>query len=319
MDESDEDSQAKELTMAPQWNESSIPAQDGRTVVVTGANSGLGLEAARMLAQHGARVVMTTRDQAKGEAALASVRTAAPRAQVETRLLDLADLDSVRAFAAGLLDDKVPVDVLINNAGVMMTPQRTTRQGFELQFGTNHLGHFALTGLLLDALKAGQDARVVTVSSSLHRQGSIDFGDLMRAKSYTPTAAYAQSKFANILFGLELQRRLEAAGLPVRSLMAHPGYASTNLQLNGPTGFAKFVMRIGNVLLAQPAAVGALGEVRAAVDPAAEGGQYYGPTKFAESRGYPDLVHPKDEATDPEAARRLWEASEELTGVVYPF
>lgn len=305
--------------MAPQWNESSIPAQDGRTVVITGANSGLGLEAARMLAQHGARVVMTARDQAKGEAALASVRAAAPRAQVETRLLDLADLDSVRAFAAGLHDDKVPVDVLINNAGVMMTPQRKTKQGFELQFGTNHLGHFALTGLLFDTLKAGRDPRVVTVSSGLHKAGSIDFADLMRDNSYTPTAAYAQSKFANILFGLELQRRVEAAGLPVRSLMAHPGYSNTNLQTSGPTGAMKFAMRIGNVLLAQSAAMGALGEVRAAVDPEVHGGQYYGPTGLGENRGHPGLVFPKKEALDPEAARQLWEASEELTGVTYTF
>jgi NAD(P)-dependent dehydrogenase (short-subunit alcohol dehydrogenase family) len=305
--------------MAATWNESSIPAQDGRTVVITGANSGLGLEAARMLAQHGARVVMTARDQAKGAAALATVKAAAPGAQVETRVLDLADLDSVRAFANGLLDDKVPVDVLLNNAGVMMTPQRTTKQGFELQFGTNHLGHFALTGLLFDALKAGNDPRVVTVSSGLHKAGSIDFDDLMREKSYTPTAAYAQSKFANILFGLELQRRVEAAGLPVRSLMAHPGYSSTNLQTSGPTGPMKFAMRIGNVLLAQSAAMGALGEVRAAVDPGVAGGQYYGPTGLAENRGHPGLVLPKKEAQDPEAARKLWEASEELTGVKYTF
>ena len=303
--------------MASQWNESSIPAQEGRTVVITGANSGLGLEAARMLAQHGARVVMTARDEAKGSAALAKVKAAAPKAEVETRILDLADLDSVRAFAAGLEGDRV--DVLINNAGVMMTPQRTTKQGFELQFGTNHLGHFALTGLLFDTLKAGNDPRVVTVSSTLHRQGSIDFDDLMRTRSYSPTGAYAQSKFANILFGLELQRRIEAAGLPVRSLMAHPGYSNTNLQTSGPTGLMKFAMRIGNVLMAQSAAAGALGEVRAAVDPEASGGQYYGPTGLGENRGLPGLVFPKKEALDLETARRLWEASEELTGVKYTF
>jgi NAD(P)-dependent dehydrogenase (short-subunit alcohol dehydrogenase family) len=305
--------------MTAKWNEADIPAQDGRSFVVTGANSGLGLEAARMLAQHGARVVMTARDRAKGDAALARVRAGAPKADVELRLLDLADLDSVRAFAAGLRDDEVPVDVLVNNAGVMMTPQRTTKQGFELQFGTNHLGHFALTGLLLGPLKAGNDPRVVTVSSTLHKQGSIDFGDLMRTKGYTPTGAYAQSKFANILFGLELQRRLDAAGLPIRSLMAHPCYSATNLQTSGPTGLMKLGGRIGNVLMAQSAAMGALGEVRAAVDPGVRGGEYYGPIRFMESRGYPEVVQPKQEAQDPEAARRLWEASEELTGVKYEF
>jgi NAD(P)-dependent dehydrogenase (short-subunit alcohol dehydrogenase family) len=298
------------------WTAEAIPDLTGRTFVVTGANSGLGLESTRMLAARGAHVVMTARDQLKGEAATARVRHDVPGASLELRNLDLADLESVRAFARGLHNDAVPIDVLINNAGVMMTPRRSTKQGFEMQFGTNHLGHFALTGLLLDLLAAGSDPRVVTVSSTFHKQGKIDFDDLMRRERYSPTAAYAQSKLANLLFGLELQRRLTAAGSPVRSLMAHPGYSSTNLQFAGPTGWRKAAMRIGNPLMAQKPAIGALGQVRAAVAPDVEGGQYYGSAALFESRGFPELVQPSRSAQDPQVAARLWEASEKLTGVV---
>ncbi|MEZ0108366.1 NAD(P)-dependent dehydrogenase (short-subunit alcohol dehydrogenase family) [Catenulispora sp. EB89] len=304
--------------MSTKWTADAIPALAGRTFVVTGANSGLGLEAARLLAGNGAHVVMTARSQAKGEAAAARIGQDVPGASLELRTLDLADLDSVRAFARGLHDDKVGVDVLINNAGVMMAPQGQTKQGFEVQFGTNHLGHFALTGLLLDLLTEGSDPRVVTVSSTFHKQGSIDFDDLMRTKSYNPNAAYAQSKLANLLFGLELQRRLSAAGSPVRSLMAHPGYSATNLQFAGPTGWRKAMMYVGNPLFAQKASIGVLPEVRAAVAPDVVGGQYYGSPKFMEMRGYPELVQPSRRAQDPAVAARLWEESEKLTGVVFP-
>jgi NAD(P)-dependent dehydrogenase (short-subunit alcohol dehydrogenase family) len=305
--------------MPTRWTAADIPDQTGRTFVVTGANSGLGLETTRRLAARGAHVVMTARDQVKGEAAVTALKAALPNASLDLRLLDLADLDSVRAFAAGLTGDKVPVDVLINNAGIMMTPQRQTAQGYELQFGTNHLGHFALTGLLLDTISQGHDPRIVTVSSTMHKQGSIDFADLQRAKNYSPTGAYAQSKFANILFGLELQRRLTAAGSPVRSLMAHPGYSNTNLQTTGPAGPMKLAMRIANPLFAQSVKVGALAELRAATAPDVRGGEYYGSAKLFESRGLPELVRPIRAAQDPETAARLWDVSEELTGVIYAF
>jgi NAD(P)-dependent dehydrogenase (short-subunit alcohol dehydrogenase family) len=304
--------------MSTKWTAESIPDQTGRTFVITGANSGLGLEATRLLAAKGAHVVMTARDGAKGEAAAARIGQDVPGASLELRTLDLADLDSVRAFARGLQEDRVDLDVLINNAGVMMTPQRTTKQGFELQLGTNHLGHFALTGLLLEQLAKGSDPRVVTVSSTLHKQGRIDFDNLMLTKGYNPNAAYAQSKLANLLFGLELQRRLAAAGSPVRSLMAHPGYSATNLQFAGPTGWRKAVMHIGNPLFAQKPSIGALPEVRAAVAPDVAGGQYYGSANLMEMRGYPDLVQPSRRAQDPETAARLWAESEKLTGVVFP-
>jgi NAD(P)-dependent dehydrogenase (short-subunit alcohol dehydrogenase family) len=304
--------------MSTKWTAEAIPPLTGRTFVITGANSGLGLEAARLLAGNGAHVVMTARSRARGEAAAARIGQDVPGASLELRTLDLADLDSVRAFAKGLYDDKLGVDVLINNAGVMMTPQQTTKQGFEMQFGTNHLGHFALTGLLLDLLANGTDPRVVTVSSTLHKQGRIDFDDLMRTKAYNPGVAYAQSKLANLLFGLELQRRLSAAGSPVRSLMAHPGYSATNLQTTGPTGWRRALGRMANPVFAQKPAIGALPEVRAAVAPDAEGGQYYGSADLFESRGYPQLVQPSKAAQDPAIAARLWEESEKLTGVVFP-
>lgn len=304
--------------MSTKWTAESIPDLTGRTFVVTGANSGLGLEATRLLAAKGAHVVMTARDLVKGEAALARVGQDVPGASVELRTLDLADLDSVRAFAEGLRDDRVALDVLINNAGVMMTPQRTTKQGFELQLGTNHLGHFALTGMLLEQLAGGKDPRVVTVSSTFHKQGRIEFDNLMQTEGYNPNAAYAQSKLANLLFGLELQRRLEAAGSPVRSLMAHPGYSATNLQFAGPTGWRKAMMHIGNPLFAQRPAIGVLPQVRAAVAPDVAGGQYYGSPHLMETRGYPTLVEPSRRAQDPGTAARLWEESEKLTGVVFP-
>ncbi|WP_194925045.1 oxidoreductase [Catenulispora pinisilvae] len=305
--------------MSTKWTAEAIPTLSGRTFVVTGANSGLGFQTTRLLARHGAHVVMTARDQVKGEAAAARIEQDVPGASLELRSLDLADLDSVRAFAAGLHDDKVGVDVLINNAGVMMTPQLKTKQGFEMQFGTNHLGHFALTGLLLDLLADRDDPRVVTVSSTMHKQGTIDFDDLMRTERYQPTPAYAQSKLANLLFGLELQRRLSAAGSPVRSLMAHPGYSATNLQFAGPTGLRRSLMHVANPLFAQSPTIGVLPQVRAAVAPDVAGGQYYGCPRFMETRGYPELVQPSRRAQDAALAARLWTESEKLTGVEFSF
>ncbi len=300
------------------WTENDIEEQAGRTVLVTGANSGLGFETARALAAHGARVLMTARDESKGLAAAARVRDESPGADVELVLLDLADLDDVRR-AVDQLDG--PLDVLINNAGVMMPPRSLSPQGQELQFATNHLGHFALTGLLLDRLRAsadaGRDARVVTVSSMLHRNGRIHYDDITGERGYSPTGFYGQSKFANVLFGLELDRRLRSAGSGVRSVLAHPGYAATHLQSSGPTGIMKQLMAIGNRVMAQSAAAGARSELYAATAPGVSGGEYIGPDGIGEQRGHPKVVQPVGRATDRADARRLWDLSEELTGVHY--
>jgi NAD(P)-dependent dehydrogenase (short-subunit alcohol dehydrogenase family) len=300
----------------PHWTADDIPDQTGRTVIVTGANSGLGLAATGDLARRGAQVILGVRNEARGRAAVAQILAAQPGAALQVRVVDLTDLDSVRTFAAGLHADGVVVDILINNAGVMMPPRSLSAQGNETQFAGNHLGHFALTGLILDLI-GGTDPRVVTVSSTLHRRGSIHFDDLTGAQSYSPAAFYSQSKFANVLFGLELDRRLRAAGSPIRSLLAHPGYSATNLQTTGPTGLMKFAGRIGNLVMAQNVAMGALPELYAATAPDVAGGQFYGPDGRGETRGYPTIVQPTPAATDVATARRLWDVSEELTGVSF--
>ncbi|MGY0235287.1 oxidoreductase [Longispora urticae] len=297
--------------MMARWNVAHIPHQAGRTIVVTGANSGLGYATTRELARRGGHLIMAVRNVAAGQAARAALLAEVPDAAVEVRHLDLADLDSVRAFAGAV----ERVDTLVNNAGIMMPPRTLTRQGHELQFGTNHLGHFALTGLLLDRLRAGGDGRVVTVSSSLHRRGAIHWDDLTGERRYSPAGYYAQSKFANVLFGLELDRRLRAAGDGVRSVLAHPGYTDTNLHSTGPTGVLNVVARIGSGLFAQDAAAGALSQLYAASDPGAVGGEFIGPGGPGEMRGYPKVVRPVSSALDEGAARRLWALSEELTGV----
>ncbi len=301
------------------WTAAQINDERGRSFLVTGANSGLGFETARELAVHGARVVLASRSEAKGLPAVDRIKAERRDALVEFRLLDLADLDSVRAFAAAITSDAITVDVLVNNAGLMYPPRVLTRQGFESQFATNHLGHFALTGLLFDTIRRGRDARVVTVSSLEHKRGSIHFDDLAGERSYSPRRFYQQSKFANVLFALELDRRVRAAGIPVRSLLAHPGWAATNLQTSAPTGVVKQLMRIGNRLLAQSAAIGALSQLYAAVDPAAESGRFYGPDGLGELRGHPTEVQPAASARVEETARQLWEVSEELTGVTFRF
>ncbi|MEU9858023.1 oxidoreductase [Streptomyces sp. NPDC047974] len=304
------------LDVPGRWTADHIPDQTGRTVVVTGANSGLGYVTARELARHGAHVILTARNTDKGTAALDRLRAELPGSAVELRALDLADLDSVHAFT-GALD--TPVDVLVNNAGIMMPPRSLTKQGFEAQFGTNHLGHFALTGLLLERLRAGRDPRVVTVSSTLHKNGAIHFDDLDGQRSYTPRGFYAQSKYANVLFGLELDRRLRASAVPVRSVLAHPGYSATNLQSSGPTGLLKAILKVTNRLVAQDVETGALNQLYAAAAPNAQGGQFIGPDGRNEAKGHPTLVQPAESATDPETAHRLWDLSEQLTGVRYDF
>ena len=230
-----------------EWTAEQIPDQSGRTAIVTGANSGLGFATARELARAGALVVIAVRDPAKAKDAQSKIQAEVPSARLEPRELDLAELGSVREFASGIEADYPAIDLLINNAGVMMPPRTTTAEGFELQFGTNHLGHFALTGLLLERLSAGRDPRVVTVSSLEHRPGKIDFENLQSERDYHPRRAYQQSKFANVVFALELDRLLRAAGSPVKSVLAHPGYSATNLQLTGPTGLMRAVLRVTNV------------------------------------------------------------------------
>jgi NAD(P)-dependent dehydrogenase (short-subunit alcohol dehydrogenase family) len=277
-----------------------------RTVVITGANSGIGLGAARALAADGRRVVMAVRDTAKGERAAASIDGA-----VEVRALDLADLASVRAFADGWSGD---IDVLINNAGVMAVPKGRTADGFELQIGTNHLGHFALTNLLLDRIAD----RVVTVASTAHRIGRIDLGDLnWERRRYDRWRAYGQSKLANLLFTLELQRRLDAAGSPLRAVAAHPGWAATNLQSHTGNVLQHAVLAVGNALLGQDEDGGARPTVYAATADI-PGNSFAGPDGFQELRGKPRLVGRTKQALDEDMARGLWELSEQLTGVTFP-
>lgn len=297
------------------WTANNIPNQSGRTFLVTGANSSLGFITSLELARHGGHVIMTARSEAKGREAVERILVQVPDASVELRLLDLADLNMVTAFAERLLAEGTSLDVLINNAGIMMPPRSLTRQGFELQFGVNHLAHFALTGLLPERLKKGRDPRVVTVNSDLHRRGSIHFDDLDGEQRYGRVAFYAQSKYANVLFALELHRRLQAAGLAVRSLLAHPGYSATNLQLSGPTGLLHIFMRFGNRILAQSAEMGALNPLYAATAPDVEGGQFVGPNGRNEMNGYPTIVHPVAAARDAALAKRLWQVSEDLTGI----
>jgi NAD(P)-dependent dehydrogenase (short-subunit alcohol dehydrogenase family) len=288
------------------WTAADLPSQAGRTFIITGANSGIGLPTARALAEAGAHVVLAVRDVAKGEAAAESIS-----GDCEIRQLDLADLVSVRAFANGWRGE---LSVLINNAGVMRTPERRTADGFELQIGTNHLGHFALTNLLLPHLTD----RVITVASGAHRGGSISLDDLnWERRTYRRWAAYQQSKLANLLFTLELQRRLTAVGSPVRALAAHPGYAATNLQFRSESQLEDRFMTIGNRLFAQTDEAGARPTLFAATKDL-PGASYVGPDGIGEHRGYPTLVGRSAEASDVEMAKRLWTLSEVLTGVKFP-
>jgi len=301
--------------MAAKWTARDIPDQSGRTAIVTGANSGIGLITAKELACAGAHVVLACRNADKAAAAEREIRAASPNAKVQVSALDLGSLMSVRQFAEGFTSSGRQLDLLINNAGVMAPPRTTTTDGFELQFGTNHLGHFALTGLLFDAMQRREGARIVNVSSGAHRRGRMQFDDLQGERSYGRWSAYSQSKLANLLFTFELQRRLEAAASPVRGVASHPGYAATNLQSAAAPKFDVAVMSIGNAILAQSAAMGALPTLYAATHPEVEGGAFIGPDGMFELRGHPKTVTASPPALDIEAARRLWRTSEELTGV----
>jgi NAD(P)-dependent dehydrogenase (short-subunit alcohol dehydrogenase family) len=305
------------------WTPALMPDQTGKLAVVTGANSGLGYYTALELARHGARVILASRDRAKAEAALQAVLAAAPGAQLEVMALDLADLESVKAFASAFKAKHQRLDLLHNNAGVMALPLKRTKQGFEMQIGTNHLGHFALTGLLLDALQAAPGARVVNTASMAHRwTRAMDLDDLnWERKSYKKWDAYGKTKLANLLFTYELDRRLKKAGSRLLSVAAHPGYAATNLQTVGPemekSAFQRAVMVLANALFAQSAEMGAYPQLYAATMPEVRGGEYYGPDGFGQNRGYPRKVGSSAASRDEGTARQLWALSERLTGVSF--
>jgi NAD(P)-dependent dehydrogenase (short-subunit alcohol dehydrogenase family) len=301
------------------WTEADIGDQHGKAVLITGASTGIGLETAMALAEHGAGIVLACRDVRKAEAAAAHITGTVRGAVVEVAWLDLASLASVREAAAQIRSRHERLDVLINNAALMMPPSDRTQDGFELQIGTNHLGHFALTGLLADRLTATLGSRIVTVSSVAHRQGRIDLNDLhFQQRTYRPQAAYGQSKLANLMFAYELQRRLAAADVATISVAAHPGTVRSDLQRH-VTGPAKTA---GNALMRllgqRDARMAALATLRAATDPGARGGEFYGPDGFLGLRGHPVRVDSSTRSHDTDIQQRLWEESERLTGVTYP-
>ena len=330
--------------MTDSWTADRMPDCSDRTVVVTGANGGLGFEATLAFARKGATVVMACRSLDRGREAAHAIRDAignatessgsnaesgtgsqSPGATLDVRECDLASLDSIASFATGVRDDYDAIDVLCNNAGVMAIPRGETADGFETQFGVNHLGHFALTGRLLPALVAADgESRIVTHSSEAHTMGEIDFDDLHGKESYGKWAAYGQSKLANLLFAYELQRRLETAGIAgTKSVACHPGYADTDLQYRGPRESGSRVryamMWVANAVLGQPPERGVLPLLYAATAPDVEGGAYYGPGGLMNMRGAPERQEPSDAASDEATAERLWAVSEELTDVRYPF
>lgn len=312
-------------TARGKWTAKDVPNQRGKTAYITGANSGIGFHAALELARAGSSVILGCRDQAKADAARRQILATVPGASVETALLDLASLASVRSAAAAFLETGRQLDLLINNAGVMALPKRrTTRDGFELQLGTNHLGHFALTGLLLPSLlrsgQGGTSSRVVTVSSIAHRGATMDFSNLQWEQRYRPWPAYRRSKLANLLFGFELQRRLERAKAPAMSVVVHPGVSNTNLFIAGPGqagGLMAAVIPPFIALIAQSEAQGALPTLYAATSSSVAGGRFYGADGFREMRGYPVEVRAESQAYDEKMADRLWQISEGLTDVRY--
>ncbi|OBK90247.1 SDR family NAD(P)-dependent oxidoreductase [Mycolicibacter sinensis] len=300
------------------WTAEDVPDQTGRVAVITGSNTGIGYHTALVLAEHGAAVVLAVRDLDKGRAAAESITTACPHATVTVQELDLSSLASVRDAAEALGAAHRRIDLLINNAGVMYTPKQTTVDGFELQFGTNHLGHFALTGLLLPRMMRVKGSRVVTVSSMAHRiMAAIHFDDLQWENGYNRIAAYGQSKLANLLFTYELQRRLAANHKSTIAVAAHPGTANTELTRYLPP-LLRPADRLLMPLVVQSAAMGALPTLRAATDTKVAGGQYYGPSGIGEQRGHPKLVDASKQAHDVELQQRLWAVSEELTGISFP-
>ncbi|MFE8963071.1 SDR family NAD(P)-dependent oxidoreductase [Streptomyces iakyrus] len=300
------------------WSADDIPGQVGRVAVVTGANTGLGFEIANALAARRASVVLAVRNVGKGNEAAARIAAGTPGADVTVQRLDLSSLESVRAAAGELRDAHPRIDLLINNAGVMYTPKTTTVDGYELQFATNHLGHFALTGLLLPHMLSVPGSRVVTVSSISHKQrADIDFDDLHAQRSYDRVAAYGRSKLANLLFTYELQGRLSASGVGTVAAASHPGVADSELSRNAAAWMRPLLAAAGP-FIRQSAAMGALPTLRAATDPEVVGGQYYGPSGFGGFKGHPTVVRSSAQSHDTALRRRLWTVSQELTGVAFP-
>jgi NAD(P)-dependent dehydrogenase (short-subunit alcohol dehydrogenase family) len=297
--------------MTSKWTSENIPDQIGRTAIVTGANSGIGYEIARALIHKNSTVILACRDPEKGEAAVQQINRDYPPAQAHFMHLDLADLESIRRFSAGFTQRQPRLDILINNAGIMRTPFGRTADGFELQFGTNHLGHYALTGLLLDLISSTPRARVVTVSSGGERFSKIDLDNLNEERGYDPGYAYGQSKLANLLFTYELQRRFADAGMNAIAVAAHPGWTTTNLSVHWR------MLQILNTLIGQQPAMGALPVLYAATAPEVQGGDYFGPGGWLELRGYPAMVRSSDRSHDKATAARLWTISEALTKVYY--
>jgi NAD(P)-dependent dehydrogenase (short-subunit alcohol dehydrogenase family) len=298
------------------WTTQNIPDLTGRVIIVTGANSGIGYEAAKEFARKGAQTILASRSVDKAQGALSQIWKEIPNAKVEIMQLDLASQRSIHAFAEAFKSNFARLDVLVNNAGIMMVRYGTTEDGFERQFGTNHLGHFALTGLLIDVLKHTPNSRVVNVSSNGHRQGTMDFDNLMfkGGKGYSPMGAYGRTKLANLLFTYELQRRFEETGMNSIATAAHPGLTNTDLADHLP-GVKLLRPFVGWII--QNAAMGALPTLRAAVDPAAKGGQYFGPAGPGETGGYPIVVRSNRASHDKSDAQLLWRVSEELTGVKF--
>ena len=308
--------------MSEKWTTADIPDQSGRTALITGANSGLGLQTAKALAAAGATVLLGCRNLDKAEAAKGEIESAAPEAAVEVVELDLGSLASVERAAAEVAARSDDLHLLVNNAGVMAPPRRETADGFELQFGTNHLGHFALTGRLLEKLLAAPAPRVVTVASMAHRAGKMDFEDLNWEGRYSRWPAYGRSKLSNLLFTSELARRAAVADSDLVAAAAHPGYASTNLQTAGPGMgpigvIVKPLAKVSNLFLGQSDSMGALPTLYAATAPDVTGGEYFGPDGIGEQRGHPQRVGRSGRASNEADAKRLWEVSEELTGVSF--
>ena len=301
------------------WIVSNMPDVSGKTIIVTGGNSGLGFEAVKAFVSRNADVIMACRSLDRGGVAKSKIIKLFPKAQITVMELDLSSLQSIYSFAAKFKKDFVRLDVLLNNAGIMMVPYGMTLDGFEKQLGTNHLGHFALTGLLLEFLRKTPGSRVVNVSSLAHKQGKIDFANLLYAggKGYTPLKAYGQSKLANLLFTYELQRYFEINKIDCKALVAHPGVSDTNLFVHIAPKWVMTLIRPVFKRLTQPASMGVLPELRASVDPEAKGSDFFGPDGKYETKGYPVLVHSNPASMDRISAAKLWEASEKLTGVIY--
>lgn len=299
------------------WDIRNMPDLPGKVIIVTGGNSGLGYESVKAFAEKGAQVILASRSADRGEEARASILGDVPKGKIEVMTLDMADLSSVKAFSQEFKKKHDRLDVLMNNAGIMTTPYFRTRDGFEGQMGTNHIGHFALTAHLMDLLKRTKGARVVNVSSNAHKAGTMDFDNLLfeEGKGYSPMKAYGRSKLSNLLFTYELQRWFDKNGIEAIAVAAHPGFSETNLVRYIDKKVAYRIFKPLVSLMAQSAAMGALPQIRAAVDPEVTGGEYYGPSGMGEMKGYPVRVKSNGKTHDREDARRLWEVSEELTGV----